>query len=94
MCAMAKAKTTPKKKKLVSMRFCIGDNEYKSDGETVLEALQNIKPKNYLGYGSVYLTLADKESAIPLRINKYKLERIFSNATDLALFAKRLETLA
>lgn len=77
------------------MVFHIGDKTYKSEGDTVTEALRNIKPKERpMGFGLVELTIEGTRSDIPLRINKYKLERIFGNNTELEIFAKRLETLA
>lgn len=82
-----------KKKKAVQMVIAIGDNSYRSEGDTVADALAAIKPTSFLGFGSVRVTVDGVESAIPLRINKYKLERIFSNKTDMALFAKRIQTL-
>jgi hypothetical protein len=71
----------------------IGKNTYKTSGKTLLEALQKVKPKDYIGWGNILVTHGGKESKIPLKLVPAKLKVLFEKDIEMQLFAKRLSTL-
>lgn len=88
----------PKKKtKVVSQNcsvvFSIGSDVYTGVGETVLEALKTIKPKNYLGEVRVSATISGKTASVPFRAVPLQLRRVFEKPIEMELFAKRLQVL-
>lgn len=87
---MAKTTTKDPKYKVV---FQIGKDTYKGSGATLVAALKKIKPKNFIGFGTIRVTVDGKESKLPVRLVPVKLERLFSKDIELRLFAKRIETL-
>ena len=81
---------TQKKAAPISMTFTIGADVHTASGESILQCLENIKPTRYLGFGKVTVTQNGKESAIPVRFNTLKLQRVFEKQVDRELFAKRI----
>ena len=76
-----------------SIELNIGSDTYKGKGETLLEALQSIHPKRYVGFGTVRAVIDGRASKAPLRLVPVKLQRIFEKPIEMELFAKRLATI-
>ena len=87
MCAMAKPKTVKSdvKTKVESpyvISFSVGGDTYTAEGATILEALQKIKPKKYLGICKVEAMRDGKKSRVPLKLVPYA--SLPSRRTDYA----------
>jgi len=76
-----------------TIKLDIGKNTYKTSGKTLLEALQKVKPKDYIGWGYIEVTTKDKSSKIPIKLVPAKLQRIFEKPIEMELYAKRLTAL-
>jgi len=96
MCIMARPKkviSDVTKEHKVSLVFSIGPDKYTARGNSVLEALQQIKPKGFMGICSVEAEVGGKHSKLPLKLVPVNLRRIFEKPIELALLAKRVEVL-
>lgn len=76
-----------------TVKFTIGADTYEKSGKSILEALQKIKPKSFMGIAKVETTVNGKSSKIPLRLVPTKMMRLFAKPIEMELFAKRLQTL-
>lgn len=76
-----------------SVKFSIGSDVYTANGDTLLEALQKIKPAKYSGLTKVEATVNGKTSRIPITLTPLRMRRFFEKPVELAIFAKRLNTL-
>lgn len=95
---MAKPKTVKSdvKTKVESpyvISFSVGGDTYTAEGATILEALQKIKPKKYLGICKVEAMRDGKKSRVPLKLVPITMRRIFEKPLELELLAKRLTVL-
>lgn len=76
-----------------SVKFSIGPDVYTATGDSLLDALQKIKPKKYSGLTKVEATVNGKTSRIPITLTPLRMRRFFEKPVELAIFAKRLNTL-
>lgn len=90
---MARTKKKVDSEKAVTVKFTIANETYTGSGNTILEALQEIKPKRYMGLCKVEATVGERTSKIPLTLVPTKMKRMFEKPVELALFAKKLQTL-
>ena len=92
---MTKTKKAPSKKvDLYKLTLSLGAETYTESGKTILECLKKMKPKtNPKAVGKFVCEYKGKESAIPITINRTKMERLFSKPIELEMFAKRLSVL-
>lgn len=90
---MAKTKKKVESEKAVTVKFSIANETYTGTGDTILEALQEIKPRRYMGLCKVEATVNGRVSKIPITLVPTRMKRMFEKPVELALFAKRLQTL-
>lgn len=68
-----KAKSTAKKAPNFTITFTIGDQMYKGEGETILDALKAIpKPAKIMGKAYVQVTDGTHSKALPLNVQRAK----------------------
>jgi len=75
------------------VKWSIGKEVYNSSGNTLEEAIKKIKPKSYMGVGSIEVSRGEKVSRIPFKMVPIKTQRLFEKPLEQALFIKRLKTL-
>lgn len=78
---------------MLHLKFTIGQDVYEADADTILDALKQIKPTRYLGFGSVTVTEDGKTHEVPIKLVPVKLQRIFEKDYEMELFAKRISVL-
>jgi hypothetical protein len=95
MCLMAKAKKSVgvSDTDTYDVTFHIGPDKYEASGDSVLSALQKIQPKKFMGICKVEVTHKGKHSRLPISLVPTQLVRVFAKPIELALLAKRLNTL-
>lgn len=70
------------------------DDYFIGKGETVAEAIKNIKPpEQFKAFGTFQITYGGKTSVPAIRLNTLRLKRLFARSVDLEIMAKRLEVL-
>lgn len=85
---------TKKEVQNFQITFTIGNDVYNSSGKDFIEAMSKIKPTNFgKGLGSIYVKTPTSETKIPIKLTSTKMQRIFAKPVDLALFAKKINTL-
>lgn len=75
------------------IEFAIGSDVYTGEGSTMLEALNQIKPKRYMGLCKVTATVGGRVSKLPIKLVPTNMRRLFEKPIEMAMFAKRLQTL-
>lgn len=76
-----------------TVSFSVGGDTYTAEGATILEALQKIKPKKYIGICKVEAVRDGKKSRVPLKLVPITMKRIFEKPLELAILAKKLTVL-
>ena len=91
---MTKTKKASSKKELYKLTLSLGADSYTKSGISILDCLQKMEPKtNVKSVGKFVCEYKGKKSAIPITINRTKLQRIFTKQIELEMFAKRLSIL-
>jgi hypothetical protein len=74
-----------------SVILTIGAEVFSAAGATLLDALNEIKPRGVVkAIGKLEVTNGARALKMPLHLNKTKIERLFYKPLELALFAKRI----